>query len=78
MWQRGMQRMVEIRAYGCPLCGRVAKTSAELLSQGCEGKHQPLITLSDYEKLEAIRDSVIAIGEIAANQARWLEGKTGA
>ncbi len=56
---KGTRGMGEIQAYGCPLCGRVAKTSAGLLEQGCEGMHEALMLVSEVEPLvEAVRETL--------------------
>ena len=39
------------RWYGCPLCGRSARSSRELTAQGCEGKHVELIPAEEAEGL---------------------------
>lgn len=50
-----------LQAVGCPMCGRVANSRAELLELGCEGKHEPLVPFSEVEALvEAVRAVVNA------------------
>lgn len=50
---------LQVAGYACPLCGRTARTSAELLGQGCEGTHEPLVALYAVETLiETLQRSV--------------------
>lgn len=78
------------RWYGCPLCGRLARTSRQLTAQGCEGKHIELMSVEEAEKaLEKVRTEIVAawhdgafgdrrlpecLGMTDLEYARWVEG----
>lgn len=38
--------------FGCPLCGRSARTSRELTAMGCEGKHIELVPAGHLKAIE--------------------------
>jgi len=51
------------RWFGCPQCGRSAKTSRELTAQGCEGTHLELMPVAEIEPLVAGLRSVEDVGD---------------
>ena len=47
------------RWFACPLCERSAKTRAGLLEQGCEGKHEELMPVSEIDPLVEAAQTVV-------------------